>query len=197
MRSALALALFALVGAACTAPAAVRDSATMTSDSLGTVQRELDRFSNESKRQAEIKSARIASLQRDNRGLRDELTELTALYAAIGGDEGQWVQVFKGLTSSAEGYAKVDAASTAADKALAEALAAAYTALPSPSQPLSDAAVRYAKLAQPDSLGSQLSFLQQYGRCTAFNIELARAQEAGKKGDELPKPPSSCASFLQ
>lgn len=197
MRSAIAVALFALVGAACATPTAVRDSATMASDSLGTVQRELDRFSKEGKRQAEIKSARIASLQRDNRRLRDELTELTALYAAIGGDEGQWVQVFKGLTSAADAYAKVDAESAAADEALIKALAVAYTGLPSPSQALSDSAVRYAKLAQPGSLGSQLTFLQQYGRCTAFNVELARAREAGKEGDDLPKEPDSCASFRQ
>ena len=169
----------------------------MTSDSLGIIERELDRFASESKRQAEITSARIASLQRDNRALRDDLTELTVLYAAIGGDEGTWVQADKALISAADRYAKVDAESAAADEALRSALAAAYTSLPSPSQPLTDAAVRYAKLAQPGSLASQLTFLQQYGRCTAFNVELARAQEAGKEGDELPKEPDLCSSFRQ
>lgn len=169
----------------------------MTSDSLGIVQRELDRFSRDSKAQSEIKATRIVTLQRGNRELRDQLTETTALSGAVGGDEGQWVQIYQGLKSAADGYAKVDTESAAADEALTNALRSAYTNLTSPSQALGEAAVRFAKLAQPVSLDAQLSFLQQYGRCTAYGIELARAKDAGKTGDDLPKKPDFCASFSQ
>jgi hypothetical protein len=197
MRRANMIGLCGLLAAGCATPAGVRNSAKMTSDSLGVVERELDRFSIESRKQADIKAKRIAALQRHNRGLRDDLTHATKLYASIGGEEGQWVPIYQDLAAAADGFAKDDADSTAAHEALMAALQAAHTNLPLPSEPLRDAAVRYAKLAEPASLGTQLSFLQGYSRCTVYGIELARAQAAGKTGDSLPKKPEVCSSFSQ
>jgi hypothetical protein len=195
-RSSIAIT-FALL-AACSTPDAVRDGAKATSDSLGVVQRELGQFAERSRANAAQKSDRIRRIQLSNAERQDRLNENVALYTAIGvgkGEEGQWVPVYQGLKKATEGYAATEAKRQAADEALAKALADAYTVPAPPAQTLADAAARYAKLAQPDSIGTQMAFIQRYGQCTAFGIQLERAQQAKKKEEELPKKPDFCTDF--
>jgi hypothetical protein len=180
---------------ACGTPQAVRDGAKVASDSLGVVQRELDQFAEGSRDAAMQKSDRIFRLKLANAEQQDRLNELVPLYTAIGGEEGRWVPVYQGLKAATDGYAATEANRQAAGESLAKALAAAYSVPAPPTQTLADASARYAKLAQPESLSTQIAFIRLYGQCTAFGVELAKARQEAKKDEELPERPEACTDF--